>query len=99
MPSCGGDLGPPGILAFERNFMIQPKEQSLFTVSNHHAVGTGQPPSVNGDEANTYHGYFENRYGEQSIFIYRRATGEALLCCGDAEWKAFPVVNGKVQGL
>jgi hypothetical protein len=79
--------------------MIDSGKRPLFTVANHHFPGTGQPPKVDGDEPNTYHGYFENRYGEQSLFIYRAATGEAVLYCGDADWKAYPVINGEPQGL
>ena len=79
--------------------MTQSKERPLFTVSNHHLPGAGPPPSVDGDEPNCYHGYFENRYGEQSVFVYKKDTNEALVYCGDADWTAHPVINGQVQGL
>ncbi len=79
--------------------MNQSKAKPLFSVSNHHTDKCGKPPSVDGDEPNTYHGYFENRYGEQSIFVHKRATGEAVVFCGDAGWTAYRVVNGQVEGL
>jgi hypothetical protein len=79
--------------------MTQSEEHPLFTVSNHHFPGTGSPPSVDGDEPNHYHSYFENRYGEQSIFVYKKDTDEAMVLCGDADWNAYPVINGEVQGL
>ncbi len=71
----------------------------LFTVSNHHTPQCGQPPALSGDEPNTYNSYFENSWGEQSIFVYNRETGQAVLWCGDAGWQTFPVVNGLVEGL
>jgi hypothetical protein len=71
----------------------------LFTVSSHHADDDPPPPSFDGDEPGTYHSYFENAHGEQSVFVCRRETGEALLYSGDAGWAAFPVVGGQVQGL
>ena len=79
--------------------MSQSREKPLFRVSNHHSKEVGPPPCVDGDEPNTYHGYFENRFGEQSIFVYKGDSGEALVYCGDADWTAYPVVNGQVEGL
>ena len=78
--------------------MNEPRKTPLFTVSNHHVSGE-EPPSINGDEPNTYHSYFENRFGEQSIFVYRHDTNEAIVYYGDAGWAAFPVVDGKVPDL
>ena len=72
----------------------------LFVVSNHHTADCGQAPALNGDEPNTYHVYFENSFGEQSIFVYNRDTRQAVLWCGDAGWQQpFPVVNGMAEGL
>ena len=82
-----------------RKLPFSEKRSILFTVSNHHTVQCGQPPNVDGDEPNTYHGYFENRYGEQSIFVYSRDASEAVVFCGDADWKAYPVRNGLPKGL
>ena len=47
-----------------------------------------------------YHGYFENAYGEQLIFVFNMETKKAELWCGDAGWEQpFPVVNGLAKGL
>jgi hypothetical protein len=75
-------------------------DKPLFTVSNHHTGNCGQPPGINGDRPNRYHGYFENALGEQFVFVYHRVTGKADLWCGDAGWeKPFAVANGQPEGL
>src|SRR5437773_378222 len=52
------------------------------------------------EAADLYIGYFENRYGEQWVFTFDRATGEASLRGGDAGWaRAHPVRDGRVDGL
>jgi hypothetical protein len=71
----------------------------LFTVSNHHGPDAGAPPTLNGDNPKVYHSYFENFYGEQSLFVYDRVTQQAVLWCGDAGWHPYPVRNGRVDGL
>ncbi len=71
----------------------------LFTISNQHGPDAGQSPVLNGDAPHLYHSYFENRYGEQSIFVYNRDTRQAVLWCGDAGWQSYPVVNGRVEEL
>ena len=55
----------------------------LFKVSNHHTESCGQPPTVDGDASDAYHGYFANEYGEQAIYVYNGATGEATVRMGD----------------
>jgi len=75
-------------------------DKPLFAVSNHHTGSCGQPPEINGDRSNCYHGYFENALGEQLVFVYHRDTGKADLWCGDAGWeKPFAVANGQPEGL
>jgi hypothetical protein len=77
-----------------------PAPRRLFSVSNHHVSDAGHPPTVEGDAPNTYHGYFENRYGEQSLFVYERESGRCSLWCGDAGWgEPHPVIDGRVPGL
>lgn len=72
----------------------------LFSVSNHHAPACGEPPAVDGDAPQSYHGYFENAYGEQAIFIYDCRSREATLRLGDAGWSAtYRVVEGRVPEL
>lgn len=78
--------------------MMQPP--LLFTVSNHHAESSGKPPSVDGDIRKRYHGYFENGYGEQCVFVYDYEVGEGTLWMGDAGWaNSHPVVDGDVPEL
>ncbi len=81
--------------------MTESGHKPLFVVSDHHAgaEGGGQPPCIDGDTPGTYHSYFENMYGEQSPFVCRRDTGEAVVYSGDAGWAAFPVNGGQVRGL
>lgn len=81
-----------------QRLMSQPGRKPLFTVSNHHVSGE-EPPQIDGDAPNTYHSYFENRYGEQSLFVCRHDTKEAKVYSGDAGWAAFSVVDGEVSGL
>ena len=80
--------------------MKQNDDKPLFTVSNQHTGSCGRPPAINGDGPNSYHGYFENTYGEQFVFVYNTETGKAELWCGDAGWEQpFAVVNGLPRGL
>jgi hypothetical protein len=74
--------------------------EALLTIRNHHSPSCGDPPIVNEESRDTYIGYFENQHGEQWIFTWSRATGEAVLRGGDAGWnKPWPVIDGKVNGL
>jgi len=74
--------------------------EPIFQVSNHHTPSCGRPPSVNGDAPGLYHGYFENRFGEQMLFVYDRVKGEGLLHCGDAGWeRPHRVAEGRPEGL
>ncbi len=84
----------------DENAVRSEMSRPLFTVSNHHSSHCGPPPSVNGDEDGIYHGYFENRHGEQFVFEYRRESGEAVIRCGDAHWEeTYPVTNGLAESL
>jgi len=75
-------------------------DPALFRISNHHTGNSGQPPVVDGDEPDKYHGYFANRYGEQAVFIYDYGTHEASVRMGDAGWdNVHRVVDGRVEGV
>lgn len=68
---------------------------AIFTVSNHHAPRCGTPCPVSGDNERAYPGYFENRHGEQAVFVFDDDTGKGRLALGDAGWEAWhPVVDG-----
>jgi len=72
----------------------------LFSVSNHHVEGAGEPPFIDGDNPHLYVGYFANEYGEQAVFFFDRRTRKATLRMGDAGWgKKHKVIDGRVRGL
>ncbi|MGO9221445.1 MAG: hypothetical protein ACLP7Q_03470 [Isosphaeraceae bacterium] len=65
----------------------------VFAAHNNHDPRCGQPPRVRTtDNPGLYHGYFENRYGEQFVFTFDRATLTGTVSGGDLGWgdpKAF----------
>lgn len=79
--------------------MAKPKDQDpgdaglVFAARNTHDVRCGSPPRLrNTDNPALYHGYFENRYGEQFVFTFDQATGTGTISGGDLGWdnpKAF----------
>jgi hypothetical protein len=83
----------------EKPQVLAPPSLPLFIVSNHHGPDAGVPPTFTGDDPHVYHSYFENFYGEQSLFVYERDTQQAVLWCGDAGWQPYPVKDGCVEGL
>ena len=64
--------------------------EPLFAFHNRHPAACGIPPDVSTEAADLYIGYFENRYGEQWIFTFDRATRAASLRGGDAGWATPP---------
>lgn len=74
--------------------------EPLLRIRNRHAVASGDPPIINGDDPDVYVGYFENPYGEQWVFTYHRKTTQAVLRGGDAGWNnLWKVRDGTVPGL
>lgn len=72
----------------------------IFSVSNHHVPDCGTPPLINGDDTGRYHGYYENEFGEQFLFVYDRVTREAWLYGGDISWETPRKVDrGRVLSL
>ena len=65
----------------------------VFVAHNTHDERCGPPPRLrNTDNPGLYHGYFENRYGEQFVFTFDRATRTGTVSGGDLGWgdpKAF----------
>jgi hypothetical protein len=52
------------------------------------------------ESADLHVGYFANRYGEQWMFTFDRATGVASLHGRDVDWRTVHVVrDGRVDGL
>ena len=77
----------------------EPRAGLLFRVSNQHGPDAVQPPSIDGDDPATLCSTFQNRYGEQSLFVAREGAGQAELWCGDAGWGPYAVVDGRAEGL
>jgi hypothetical protein len=65
----------------------------VFAAHNIHDPSCGRPPRLrNIDNPGLYYGYFENRYGEQFLFTFDRATKTGTVSGGDLGWndpKAF----------
>ena len=74
--------------------------EPILTIYNHHTAACGIPPALSSASAGLYIGYFANRHGEQWLFTFHRATREAVLRGGDADWgRAHAVHDGQVDGL
>jgi hypothetical protein len=59
----------------------------VFAAHKIHNPRCGRPPRVrNTDNPGLYHGYFENRYGEQFVFTFDWATGTGTVSGGDLGW-------------
>ncbi len=67
----------------------------LFTFSNHHVESCGKPPYIDGDVRKRHSGYYENKFGQQVVFVYDHEINEGTLWMGSAGWqKAYKVVDG-----
>jgi hypothetical protein len=72
----------------------------IFKAKNKQAAAAGKPPAIDANTAGKYHGYFENSYGEQLIFVYDRESKSGVLWHGDAGWqKSYSVIDGLVPEL
>jgi hypothetical protein len=59
----------------------------VFAAHNTHHERCGVPPHVrNSGNPGLYYGYFENRYGEQFVFIFDRTKGTGTVSGGDLGW-------------
>jgi hypothetical protein len=59
----------------------------VFVAHNNHDERCGPPPRLrNTDNPGLYHGYFENRYGEQFVLTFNRATTTGTVSGGDLGW-------------
>jgi hypothetical protein len=59
----------------------------VFAARNNHDPRCGRPPRLrNTDDHSSYYGYFENRFGEQFVFTFDRATGAGTVWGGDLGW-------------
>ncbi|MGH7820174.1 MAG: hypothetical protein ACREQ9_10395 [Candidatus Binatia bacterium] len=74
---------------------------SLLKIANQHTAECGTPPAVR-NEPGKYVGYFENRFGEQWVFVGDLSMRSALLRGGDVGWDAalpVDVESGAAAGL
>jgi hypothetical protein len=61
----------------------------VFAAHNNHGERCGPPPRLrNTDNPGLYCGYFENRYGEQFVITFDRATATGTVWGGDLGWGA-----------
>ena len=59
----------------------------VFVAHNNHTPSCGRPPRLRtAANPGLYRGYFENRYGEQFVFSFDRATGSGTIAGGDLGW-------------
>ena len=58
----------------------------VFAAYNAHTEHCGAPRLRNTANPDLYHGYFENRYGEQFVFTFDRATKTGTVSGGDLGW-------------
>jgi hypothetical protein len=59
----------------------------VFVAHNTHHARCGAPPRLlNANDLGLYHGYFENRSGEQFVFTFDRATLTGTVSGGDLGW-------------
>lgn len=94
-----------GFLASEKSEENEAKSEKdqqpyIFQVRNHHVESCGIPPRFD-NPPGVYLSYFENQFGEQSIFVFDYKTKEAFLYMGDAGWDRprKVVEGGRVPGL
>jgi hypothetical protein len=83
-----------GLTAMAKAKELDPDDATIvFAAHNLHNVRCGSPPRLrNTDNPALYHGYFENRHGEQFVFTLDQATGTGTISGGDLGWdnpKAF----------
>jgi hypothetical protein len=76
-----------------RTTMVDPEGQDpgdgglVFAAHNNHDPRCGRPPRLrNTADPGLYYGYFENRYGEQFVFTFDRATATGTVSGGDLGW-------------
>lgn len=71
----------------------------LFWMHNKHENTAGNPPQIDGTIRKRYHGYFENEFGEQAVFVFDYEAKEGTLWMGDASWENPFRVDGNVPEL
>jgi len=62
-------------------------DDTVFSVKNRHSAGAELLPAEARAGNGAYRAYYENKHGEQLIFIYDRDAGQAVLYHGDMDWE------------
>lgn len=50
-------------------------------------------------EQDDYLSYFENAYGEQLIFVYRKGSNKGTLYHSDYDWEAVEIIDGNTPEM
>lgn len=70
----------------------------FFMMRNKHIPTGSEPPAITNDVEGQYLGYFENRHGEQWVFVYDRVAQTGALRGGDVGWEmVIPVREGQAS--
>jgi len=65
----------------------------LFQAWNTHYPSCGEPPSFTTQANQRYYGYFQNRFGEQWVFVYDHESKLGELRGGDIGWQTVVTVR------
>ena len=60
---------------------------------NAHTADCGEPPTLTTKAGDKYYGYFQNRFGEQWVFVYDPAQKIGELRGGDIGWETVVLVK------
>lgn len=64
-----------------------PRADLVFSAYNRHTESCGAPPEIrNTDAPGLYHGYYENRHGEQFVLTFDPRTKSGMISGGDLSW-------------
>ena len=70
----------------------------FFIIGNRHTPSCSEPPAITNDVEGKYFGYFENRAGEQWVFMYDRVDQTGELRGVDLGWDTvIPVRDGRAS--
>ena len=64
-----------------------------FVIWNKHGASCGEAPTITNQGGTHYCGYFENRYGDQWVFVYDRERKIGELRGGDLGWDQVVLVE------
>ncbi len=71
---------------------------AFFRIANMHGADCGDSPTITNESGNRYYGYFQNRFGEQWVFVYDYEKKIGELRGGDIGWDTVVLVkDGQVD--